>query len=51
MTSLRGKDKEQLGDAEESNEHLRDIQESVAKRLLMLTKQTICGEKGRFAQR
>lgn len=35
--SLRGKHKEQLGDANDSNEQLNDIQENIAKMISMLT--------------
>jgi hypothetical protein len=38
MVSPRGKDKEQLADANESNEQLKDIQENIAKMISMLTK-------------
>jgi hypothetical protein len=37
MASPRGKDKEQLGDPNESNEQLKDIQENKAKMISMLT--------------
>ena len=36
--SPRAKDKEQHGDANESNKQLKDIQENIAKMLSMLTK-------------
>ena len=53
--SLRGKHKEQLGDANESNEQLKDIQENIAKMLSMLTKTIILLQyvvkKYRFARK